>query len=99
MGNFRVVQFSRYFAVSREPRKLKSAKYFPSLTNHLFTCIQNNNCVFICVSIDQRSLNVKLHVYTFLLNMVNMNRSIRSMLVSVQMLHNRRREQAGKIMD
>ena len=28
MGNFRVVQFSRYFAVSHEPRKLKSAKYF-----------------------------------------------------------------------
>ena len=32
MGNFRVVQFSRYFAVRRDPRKLKSAKYFPSLT-------------------------------------------------------------------
>ena len=31
MGNFRVVQFSRYFAVSREPRKFKSAKYFPSV--------------------------------------------------------------------
>ena len=49
MGNFRVVQFSRYFAVSCDPRKLKSAKYFPSLTNCLFTFIQKNNCVFICV--------------------------------------------------
>ena len=28
-GNFRVVQFSRNFAVSISPRKLKSAKYFP----------------------------------------------------------------------
>ena len=28
-GNFRVVQFSRNFAVSINPRKLKSAKYFP----------------------------------------------------------------------
>ena len=59
-SNFRVIS-----RVSREARKLKSAKYFPSLTNHLFTCIQNNNCVFICVSIDQRSLNVNLHAYTF----------------------------------
>ena len=32
MGNFRVVQFSRYFAVSRGPRKFKSAKYSPSMT-------------------------------------------------------------------
>ena len=39
MGNVRVVQFSRYFAVSHEPRKLKSAKYFPSLTNCLFAFI------------------------------------------------------------
>ena len=29
MGNFRVVHFSRNFAVSINPRKLKSAKYFP----------------------------------------------------------------------
>ena len=28
-GNFCVVQFSRNFAVSINPRKLKSAKYFP----------------------------------------------------------------------
>ena len=49
MGNFRVVQFSRYFAVSHEPRKLKSAKYFPSSMNILFAFVQNNNCVFICV--------------------------------------------------
>ena len=28
-GNFRVIQFSQYFAVSINPRKLKSAKYFP----------------------------------------------------------------------
>ena len=48
MGNFRVVQFSRYFPVSPEPRKLKSTKYFPRLTNSLFTFLQNNNCVFIC---------------------------------------------------
>ena len=27
--------------------KLKFAKHFPSLTNCLFTFIQNNNCVFI----------------------------------------------------
>ena len=40
MGNFRVVQFSRYFTVSREPRKLKSAEYFPSLTNCLFAFIK-----------------------------------------------------------
>ena len=32
-GNFRVVQFSRNFAVSISPRKLKSAKYFPSFEN------------------------------------------------------------------
>ena len=31
MENFRVVQFSRNFAVCRDPRKLKSAKYFSSL--------------------------------------------------------------------
>ena len=37
------------FVVSREPQKLKSAKYFPSLTICLF--IQSNSCVFICVSI------------------------------------------------
>ena len=49
MENFRVVQFSRYFAVSREPRKLKSAKYFPSLTNCLFAFKQNNYYEFICV--------------------------------------------------
>ena len=30
-GNFRVVQFSRNFAVSINQRKLKSAKYFPVL--------------------------------------------------------------------
>ena len=29
MGNFRVVQFSWNFAVSINPRKLKSAKYLP----------------------------------------------------------------------
>ena len=45
MGNFRVVQFSQYFADSPKPGKLKSTKYFPSLTNRLFTFIQNNNCV------------------------------------------------------
>ena len=28
-GNFRVVQFSRNFAASINPRKLKSATYFP----------------------------------------------------------------------
>ena len=28
-GNFRVVEFSRNFAASINPRKLKSAKYFP----------------------------------------------------------------------
>ena len=32
MGNFRVVQFSWNFAVGRDPRKLKSAKYIPSLS-------------------------------------------------------------------
>ena len=32
MGNFRVVQFSLNFAVGQDPRKLKSAKYFPSLS-------------------------------------------------------------------
>ena len=49
MGNFYVVQFSQYFADSPKPRKLKSTNYLPSLTNRLFTFIQNNNCVFICV--------------------------------------------------
>ena len=49
MGNFHVVQFSRYFAVSHEPRKLKSAKNFPSLINCLFAIIQKYNCVSICV--------------------------------------------------
>ena len=52
MGNFRVVQFSQYFADSPKTRKLKSTKYFPSLTNRLFTFIENN----------QRDLQVKLHV-------------------------------------
>ena len=32
-GNFRVVKFSRNFAVSINPRKLKSAKYFPIFEN------------------------------------------------------------------
>ena len=32
MENFRVVQFSWNFAVSRDPRKLKSAKYIPRLS-------------------------------------------------------------------
>ena len=32
MENFRVVQFSWNFAVGRDPRKLKSAKYVPSLS-------------------------------------------------------------------
>ena len=32
MENFRVVQFSRNFAVGRDPRKLKFAEYIPSLT-------------------------------------------------------------------
>ena len=65
MGNFRVVQFSRYFAVSREPRKLKSAKYFPSLINCLFAFIQNNKLrsEHRFSLTDQRSLQVKLHVY------------------------------------
>ena len=40
------VQFLRYFAVSRDLPKLKTAKYFPSLTNCLFTFIQNQNCVY-----------------------------------------------------
>ena len=34
-GNFRVVHFSRNFAVSINPRKLKSAKYFPILFEKL----------------------------------------------------------------
>ena len=48
MGNFCVVQFSRYFTVSHEPGILKSAKYFPSLTNCLFAFIQSNDFAFIC---------------------------------------------------
>ena len=32
MENFRVVQFSGNFAVGRDPRKLKSAKYIPSMS-------------------------------------------------------------------
>ena len=32
MENFRIVQFSRNFAVGRDPGKLKSAKYIPSLS-------------------------------------------------------------------
>ena len=31
METFRVAQFSWNFAVGKDPRKLKSAKYFPSL--------------------------------------------------------------------
>ena len=32
MENFRLVQFSRNFAVGRDPRKLQSAKYIPGLS-------------------------------------------------------------------
>ena len=58
-GNFRVVQFSRNFAVSINPRKLKSAKYFPIFEtisveelvaytvaicgSYLFTCGKTSN--------------------------------------------------------
>ena len=51
MGNFPIVQFMQYFAISREPQKLKSAKYFPTLTILLLTFVQNNNCVSIYVPI------------------------------------------------
>ena len=49
MGNFRVVQFLQYFVISCEPRKLESAKSFPSMSDCLFGFIQNSICVFICV--------------------------------------------------
>ena len=35
MGKFRVAQFSLNFAVDLDPQNLKTAQYFPSLTNKM----------------------------------------------------------------
>ena len=45
-GNFRVVQFSRNFAVSINPRKLNSAKYF-----HIFKKISIEELVAYMVAV------------------------------------------------
>ena len=52
----------QYFSYS-SVEKLKSEKYFPSLTNCLFTFIQKNNCVFICVHKTLFSIDLTSVVY------------------------------------
>ena len=49
MENFRVVQFSRNFAVGRDPRKLKSAKYIPSVSK-VKAIINNRTKIRFCSS-------------------------------------------------
>ena len=52
MGNFHIVQFFIFFfAVSREPRKLESAKYFPSLTICRVENTKNFNSSYITICI------------------------------------------------
>ena len=55
MENFRVIQFSRNFAVGRDPRKLKSAKYIPSLSKvkvliNKRTKIRFCRCLFLYIN-------------------------------------------------
>ena len=82
--------------------KIEIFEIFSKFDHLVFTFIQNNNCIFICVSValhkhhfqqtNQGSLQVELHVCCSL----NMNRSIKVILVRVQPLHNRQLGQAGK---
>ena len=62
MENFRVVQFSRSFAVGRDPRKLKSAKYIPSLSKvkaifHKRTKIRFCSSHFLCINQTKTQVN------------------------------------------
>ena len=76
-GNFYVVQFSRNFAVSINPRKLKSAKYFPFFwkisveelvacmvavcSSYLFACVKTSNMQLSQNNLSLQTIWLEVH--------------------------------------